>query len=125
MTIPRAAEHSGGRNAGICGFDPELQQWPCILLCSKLSPCKDVINERSEVELCISARDEAPGVRQLRGAPTTVLVGASSTDATSNEQPDVKKFKAGTMGEELSAPSEPGRFLACHCYICTVNSQSR
>jgi hypothetical protein len=37
-----------------------------------------------------------------------VLVGASPTGPTANGQPDVEHFKAGGMGEELSALSEPG-----------------
>jgi hypothetical protein len=37
-----------------------------------------------------------------------VLVGASPTGPISNGQPDVEDFKAGSMGEELSAPSEQG-----------------
>jgi hypothetical protein len=45
-----------------------------------------------------------------------VSVGASPTGPTSNGQPDVKDFKAGKVGEEHSAPSEPGLFLAGHCY---------
>jgi hypothetical protein len=32
----------------------------------------------------------------------------SKFSGTSNGQPDVKDFKASSMGEELSAPSEPG-----------------
>jgi hypothetical protein len=31
-------------------------------------------------------------------------VGASPTGPTSNGQPDVEDYKAGSMGEELSAP---------------------
>jgi hypothetical protein len=44
------------------------------------------------------------------GAPTTVclLVGASPTGPTSNGQPDVEDIKFGSMGEEVSAPPEPG-----------------
>jgi hypothetical protein len=36
-----------------------------------------------------------------------VLVGAHLTGPASNGQPDVEDFKAGSMREELSAPSEP------------------
>jgi hypothetical protein len=36
------------------------------------------------------------------------LVAASSTGHTSNGQPDVEDFKAGSMGKELSAVSGPG-----------------
>jgi hypothetical protein len=52
------------------------------------------------------------------GAPTVVWVsvGASPAGPTSKGQPDVEDFKAGSLGEDLSAPSEPGLFLACHCY---------
>jgi hypothetical protein len=39
------------------------------------------------------------------------LVGASPTGPTSNGQPDVEEFKAGSMGEELSAPSETDHFF--------------
>jgi hypothetical protein len=42
-----------------------------------------------------------------------VLVGASPTGPTSIGQPDVEDFKAGSTGEKLSAPSEPGCFKAC------------
>jgi hypothetical protein len=45
-----------------------------------------------------------------------VLAGASPTGPASNGQPDVEDFKAGITGEELGAPSEPGYFLAGHCY---------
>jgi hypothetical protein len=37
-----------------------------------------------------------------------VLVGASPAGPTSKGHPDVEDFKAGRMGEELNAPSEPG-----------------
>jgi hypothetical protein len=37
-----------------------------------------------------------------------VLVGASPTGPISNGQLDVEDFKAGSMGEELNAPSVPG-----------------
>jgi hypothetical protein len=37
-----------------------------------------------------------------------VLVRASPTGPTSDRQTDVEDFKAGSMEEELSAPSEPG-----------------
>jgi hypothetical protein len=36
------------------------------------------------------------------------LVGASPTGSTSTRQPDVEGSKTGSMGEELSAPSEVG-----------------
>jgi hypothetical protein len=39
-----------------------------------------------------------------------LLVGASHTGPTLNGQPDIKDFKAGSMGEKPSAPSEPGCF---------------
>jgi hypothetical protein len=55
------------------------------------------------------------------GAPTTiwVLIGASRTGPTSEGQPNVEDFEAGSMGGRgggggLSAPSGPGNFLACH-----------
>jgi hypothetical protein len=59
---------------------------------------------------------EALGVRWLLGAATTmwVLVGASPTGPTSNGQPEVEEFKAGSMEEGLSAPSGSGWFLACY-----------
>jgi hypothetical protein len=37
-----------------------------------------------------------------------MTVCASSTGPTSNEHPDVEDFKAGSMGDDMSAPSEPG-----------------
>jgi hypothetical protein len=54
-------------------------------------------------------RGEALGVRKLLGAPTTMWVseGASPAGPTSNGQPDVEDFDAGSMGEELSAFSRP------------------
>jgi hypothetical protein len=39
-----------------------------------------------------------------------VLESASPTGPTSNGQPDVEDFKAGSMREELNAPSEPRYF---------------
>jgi hypothetical protein len=54
-----------------------------------------------------------------------VLVGASPTGPISNGQPDVEDFKAGSIEGELSAPSEPGRFLACHCYICSTRGTKK
>jgi hypothetical protein len=56
------------------------------------------------------ARVEALRVRQLLGALTTmwVLVGASTTGHTSFGQSDVEDLEAGGMGEEHSAPQEPG-----------------
>jgi hypothetical protein len=55
-------------------------------------------------------RGEALGVRKLLGAPTTmwVSVGASPTGPTSNGQLDIEDLKAGSTGEKLRAPSEPG-----------------
>jgi hypothetical protein len=38
------------------------------------------------------------------------LVGASPTGPTSNGQPDVEDFKAGSMGEELGAPPDRVNF---------------
>jgi hypothetical protein len=35
-------------------------------------------------------------------------VGAGPTAPISNRSPDVKDLEAGSMGEELSAPPEPG-----------------
>jgi hypothetical protein len=75
--------------------------------------------ESFEGSAVLSARVEALGVQHLLGAPTTMwfLVGASPTGPTLNGQPDVDDFKAGGMGWELCAPSEPGYCLACHCYV--------
>jgi hypothetical protein len=40
--------------------------------------------------------------------PCRFLVGANLTGPTSNRQSGVEDCKAGSMGQELSAPSEPG-----------------
>jgi hypothetical protein len=49
-----------------------------------------------------------------------LLVGASPTGPTSIGQPDVEDLEAGSLEEELSAPTEPGSCLACHCYMCST-----
>jgi hypothetical protein len=56
------------------------------------------------------ARIKALEVRYFLGAPTImwVIVGASSRGPSSNGQPDVEDCKAGSVGEELSAPSDSG-----------------
>jgi hypothetical protein len=60
-----------------------------------------------------SARVEALGVSMVLGAPTTTwMLGVSSTGPTSNGQPDVEDLKPGSMVEELSVTSEPGKVLA-------------
>jgi hypothetical protein len=53
-----------------------------------------------------------------------VLVGASPTGPTNGQQ-NVKDFKAGNMGEELSAPSERGQFFVCHCYYWSARGAKK
>jgi hypothetical protein len=84
-----------------------------VPLCEKGHPSphkRTLLKVRVEEVQFEGSRVEALGVRWLLGAPTTmpVLVGASPTGSTSNGQPGVEDFKAGSMGEELSAPSGPG-----------------